>query len=412
MSQFRFLSISMVLVLVSGCVVEQPRERVVVQPTPERVVVAPAPLEPEVVVVRTAPPVDVVEEVPAPRPGFVWARGYWRWNGARHEWVRGRWEPERVGYHYVQPHWDRAGGEEWHFTAGFWARGSPADRGVRRSCGASPRRRIIGPMYPVIDWSRRLVLLVAAFALLGGSAQAEQVAAAYRATWAGLPAGDIRLSLDLSGGDYRNEIEIVSTGLPRLLTKFRALAVDGGRIAVDGTVTPSVYDARYDLRKRRDSRVNLNYVAHDGAVIAERGTADTSGKPPLAESFRRDALDPLVALTVVRHELAAHRGARRQFIVPIFDGARRFDVVANVVDPDTKDHLIRLRLALRPIAGFKGESSEDGDPDSAPRPVDAAFSDDAALLLVSLRVSVAYLPLEIRLVRRCDSFEACTTAAQ
>jgi hypothetical protein len=264
----------------------------------------------------------------------------------------------------------------------------------------------------VMDWSRRLVLLAAACALLGGAAHAEQVAAAYRATWAGLPAGEIRLSLGQSGEDYRNEIEIVSAGLPRLLTKFRALAVDGGRMALDGTVTPSEYDARYDLRKRRDSRVNLTYVEHDGAVIAERGTTDTSRKPPLAESFRRDALDPLLALAVVRHELDAHRGAQRQFVVPIFDGARRFDVVANVVDPGTTDHLIRLKLSLRPIAGFKGESSEDGDPDSAPRPVDAAFSDDAALLLVSLRVSVAYLPLEIRLVRRCDSFETCADAAQ
>jgi len=263
-----------------------------------------------------------------------------------------------------------------------------------------------------MDWSRRLALLLAALALPGGSAGAEQVAAAYRATWAGLPAGEIRLSLGQSGGDYRNQIEIVTAGLPRLLTKFRALAVDMGHMAVDGAVTPSEYDARYDLRKRHDSRVNLKYVEHDGAVIAERGAADTSGKPPLAESFRRDALDPLLALAVVRRELEAHRDVQRQFVVPIFDGARRFDVVANVMASRPQDHLIRLRLSLRPIAGFKGESSEDGDPDSAPRPVDAAFSDDAALLLVSLRVSIAYLPLEIRLVRRCDSFEACANAAQ
>ncbi len=191
------------------------------------------------------------------------------------------------------------------------------------------------------------------------------------------------MSLGRSGDDYRNQIEIVTAGLPRLLTKFRALAVDGGRVAVDGTLTPSEYDARYDLRKRHDSRVNLTYRQRDGALIAERGAADTSGKPPLAESFRRDALDPLLALAVVRHELEAHRVRPAPvIIVPIFDGARRFDVIANVVDPGTKDHLIRLKLTLRPIAGFKGETSEDGDPDSAPRPVDAAFSDDAALLLV------------------------------
>lgn len=99
--------------LASGCVVAQPlppREHVVVEPG-----------QPEAVVVRQAPPVDIVEEVPPPRPGFIWVRGHWRWNGARHQWVRGHWLPERVGFRYVQPHWDRVG-DEWHFTAGVWLR--------------------------------------------------------------------------------------------------------------------------------------------------------------------------------------------------------------------------------------------------------------------------------------------------
>jgi hypothetical protein len=34
------------------------------------------------------------------------------------------------------------------------------------------------------------------------------------------------------------------------------------------------------------------------------------------------------------------------------------------------DHVLHLRLTLSPIAGFKGETSEDGDPDNAPRLVD------------------------------------------
>jgi hypothetical protein len=93
MSRTKFLAVPVVLALVSGCVVEQPRERVVVQPPPppmrERVVVeAPGP---EVVVVRQAPPVEIAEEVPPSRPGFIWATGFWRWNGSRHVWVRGHW---------------------------------------------------------------------------------------------------------------------------------------------------------------------------------------------------------------------------------------------------------------------------------------------------------------------------------
>ena len=62
---------------------------------------------------------------------------------------------------------------------------------------------------------------------------------------------------------------------------------------------------------------------------------------------------------------------------------------------------------LSPIAGFKGETSDDGDPENAPRPVEVAISDDARLLPLSMRVSVAYLPLVVELTRPCDSGAAC-----
>jgi hypothetical protein len=240
-----------------------------------------------------------------------------------------------------------------------------------------------------------------------GPGRAAEIAASYGATWAGLPAGAVRMGFRRSGDDYRDEIEIVTTGLAHLLTKFKADAFAEGRWASEGTAMPSQYDARYDLRKRRDSRVDLRFVARGAAVIAERGAADTSRKPPLAESFRRNALDPLSALAAVRHELQLHPAAARSFTVPVFDGARRFDVIVTAVSSDTQDHLIRLRLTLRPIAGFKGESSEDGDPDSAPRIVELALTDDAALVPVSFRTSIAFFPLVIRLDHLCDSFAAC-----
>jgi hypothetical protein len=264
--------------------------------------------------------------------------------------------------------------------------------------------------------ARRVIDVIALLLLMtpvpGRAAEAQAIVAAYRATWAGLPAGEIRLSLRQSDGDYRDEIEIASTGLPHWLTKFRADAVAEGRLPTEGPALPSQYDARYDLRQRRDSRINLRYFEHDDALIAERGAADTSHKPLLAEGFRRNALDPLSALAVIRRELQIDRAADRQFIVPVFDGARRFDVAVKIVASGSKDRLIRLRLTLHPIAGFHGESSEDGDPDSAARPVDVTLSDDAALLVVSLRVSIAYLPLEVRLDHLCDSFETCSNGAR
>src|SRR5204863_206843 len=84
----------------------------------------------------------------------------------------------------------------------------------------------------------------------------------------------------------------------------------------------------------------------------------------------------LSALTAIRHEL--RRGNRGSFTVPVYDGARRFDVIARVLPPSkSNERALHLRLTLSPIAGFKGETSDDGDPENAPRPVEVAISDDA-----------------------------------
>ncbi|MBV9018007.1 MAG: hypothetical protein JO058_20345, partial [Alphaproteobacteria bacterium] len=48
-----------------------------------------------------------------------------------------------------------------------------------------------------------------------------------------------------------------------------------------------------------------------------------------------------------------------------------------------------------------------GDPENAPRPVDVRISDDARLLPLSMRVSVAYMPLVVELTRSCESGAAC-----
>src|ERR1700750_270735 len=59
---------------------------------------------------------------PPPRPGFVWAPGYYRWDGHQHVWVDGRFMRERRGSHWVPEHWDERHGR-YHFEPGHWERG-------------------------------------------------------------------------------------------------------------------------------------------------------------------------------------------------------------------------------------------------------------------------------------------------
>ncbi|HKA45950.1 MAG TPA: hypothetical protein VKF40_28430 [Burkholderiales bacterium] len=75
------------------------------------------------VYVNTAPPSPRYERVPAPRDGYVWAPGHWRWsdNRYRYVWVGGHWERTRPGYSYRAPHWVERDGR-WHYRPAQWDR--------------------------------------------------------------------------------------------------------------------------------------------------------------------------------------------------------------------------------------------------------------------------------------------------
>jgi WXXGXW repeat (2 copies) len=83
----------------------------------------------DVVDIRIGPPPPRVEVVPAARPGWVWAPGYWNWRGNRHVWVNGNWVRARRGYAYTQPTWVHEG-DRWRFRRGAWARGDRDGDGI------------------------------------------------------------------------------------------------------------------------------------------------------------------------------------------------------------------------------------------------------------------------------------------
>jgi hypothetical protein len=68
--------------------------------------------------VNVAPPAVPYEVIPAPRPGFVWAPGFWDWRYGRYVWVGGHWVRHRPGYYYEPVRWLHQGGR--YYRAGGW----------------------------------------------------------------------------------------------------------------------------------------------------------------------------------------------------------------------------------------------------------------------------------------------------
>ncbi|MFC6313944.1 hypothetical protein [Paraburkholderia dipogonis] len=57
---------------------------------------------------------------PAPRAGYAWDPGHWRWVQGRYVWVGGHWQAVRVGHRWVPGHWV-ARGPNWRWVEGHWA---------------------------------------------------------------------------------------------------------------------------------------------------------------------------------------------------------------------------------------------------------------------------------------------------
>lgn len=68
-----------------------------------------------------APPVIPIYEQPyCPGPGYIWAPGYWAWNGFDYYWVPGYWAyPPRIGFYWTPGYWGYSG-SRYVFYDGYW----------------------------------------------------------------------------------------------------------------------------------------------------------------------------------------------------------------------------------------------------------------------------------------------------
>ena len=73
--------------------------------------------------IGVAPPAPRYEVVPAPRSGYVWAPGYWRWQDQQHVWAKGRWLEARPGSYWVADRWEPRDGRH-YYAPGRWERTS------------------------------------------------------------------------------------------------------------------------------------------------------------------------------------------------------------------------------------------------------------------------------------------------
>jgi hypothetical protein len=80
------------------------------------------------------PPLERPEVSPAWRDGFVWAPGYWGWDGYEYVWVEGHWLQDHPGYALFPGRWVVYGNGLWRFLPEHWEVRQPViiDRNLQR----------------------------------------------------------------------------------------------------------------------------------------------------------------------------------------------------------------------------------------------------------------------------------------
>jgi hypothetical protein len=76
----------------------------------------------QAVIVQPAPPAPLVEQVPAPREGYVWTPGHFEWRNGQYAWIPGEWMSARPGFAWRSPRWQQQPDGSWLLMAGEWVR--------------------------------------------------------------------------------------------------------------------------------------------------------------------------------------------------------------------------------------------------------------------------------------------------
>jgi hypothetical protein len=211
----------------------------------------------------------------------------------------------------------------------------------------------------------------AAMALLGGMAvhgvarAADPETLRFEAWWGGLDAAEIAFVADQQGNQYHGHLSIRTHGLTHWMTGLTVEADSWGTVAA-GEYLPGNY-SQWSTSKEKGRRVDIRFDRATGVgeeVLDQESRLDGTPLPPdpgkdepaVPEDMRRHVLDPVVALLEMgRRSLAGERS----FVLPVYDGRRRYDVAVAVIGPGRHDiggtsyETLDLQATMRPLFGFK-----------------------------------------------------------
>lgn len=146
----------------------------------------------------------------------------------------------------------------------------------------------------------------------------------------GIPLGKVAISTRVQGKDYKAISTLETLGIVNAFWQSKVETASNGTL-IGGTVRPSLYDSFSQYRRATDRRQVTLSFGPDGprSVYADPPYSET--RYAVAESQRKNALDPLSGAVLLIGASAASGQPPCKALAPIFDGRRRYDVGTDFV---------------------------------------------------------------------------------
>lgn len=232
---------------------------------------------------------------------------------------------------------------------------------------------------------KRLVFAALAAApctTLGASATAApplapgNVEIAYSLAFWGIPFGETNYNGRFSNGGYSAASHFNTSGIVSVFWQATIDATATGRISGQA-VTPAVYDSFYRRGSSKNERVKVTFNTSTVTTLADPPYDMT--KFPVSEAQKREAVDPMSAITLLLTGIRADRVNPCGTVAPVFDGRRRYNIEFTYIRDESLTlgklysgvvHLCQVHY--RQIAGFKPKILKEG---AAFPPIYADFAD-------------------------------------
>ncbi len=188
---------------------------------------------------------------------------------------------------------------------------------------------------------------------------------AYTISFWGIPFGHTDFDSKFHQETYNTISHFETSGIVSVFWQAKIEATSSGQLAPHA-LAPAVYDSFYQRGSSMKERVKVTFTGAEPTVEADPPYPLT--QYPVTEEQKKEALDPLSAVTLILAGIKADSANPCGTVAPVFDGRRRYNIEFTYLKDEKPDvdaatwkgkaHLCQMRY--HQIAGFKPKIMKEG----------------------------------------------------